>query len=293
MVSQANGKKWNDYSRNASTQEFLAALASEAGIPVSLLVESRKGVTSGGREQGTWVHPKVAMHLAQWCSPRFAVVVSGWVLDLLTTGKAQVVTDDADPILTMIESAKVNRLRQIEMEKKLNAVEVAALTAGNLAGQAIREARAATRTLDNQYGWYTVLAYCNRTGRRCSVAESAAAWVQRAMKGQSPARKRVAERAAVKKKWAAGRAVVAGRRRGADIPPVPRMGFAEAAGGVLARRFDELVQPTIADVAREVADRLRAAGVEPPPVGELVGVLGGVFDAMQAAGEPDAVGMAA
>lgn len=79
--------------------------------------------------------------------------------------------DDADPILTMIESARVNRLKQIDLEKRVQTAEVAALTAGNMAGQAMREARAANRTLDNQFGWYSVLAYCNRTGRSCSVAE--------------------------------------------------------------------------------------------------------------------------
>jgi hypothetical protein len=117
-----------------------------------------------------------------------------------------------------------------------------------------------------------------------AAAESAAAWVTRARLGESEARRRVRERRAVKKKWAAGRAAIANRRSGTAIPPIPRMGFAEVAGatGVPAH-------PTIADVAREVADRLRVAGVEPPPVGELVGVLGGVFDAMQGAGEPDAV----
>lgn len=112
-----------------------------------------------------------------------------------------------------------------------------------------------------------------------AAAESAAAWVTRARLGESEARRRVRERRAVKKKWAAGRTAIANRRPGTAIPPIPRMGFAEVAPA----------QPTIADVAREVADRLRLAGVEPPPVGELVGVLGGVFDAMRGAGEPDAV----
>ena len=34
--------------------------------------------------QGTWVHPHVAINLAQWLSPRFAVRVSQWVYDWMT-----------------------------------------------------------------------------------------------------------------------------------------------------------------------------------------------------------------
>jgi KilA-N domain len=36
--------------------------------------------------QGTWVHPYVAIHLAQWLSPRFAVRVSQWVHEWMTQG---------------------------------------------------------------------------------------------------------------------------------------------------------------------------------------------------------------
>ena len=36
--------------------------------------------------QGTWVHPQVATHLAQWLSPKFAVLVSRWVVDWMSGG---------------------------------------------------------------------------------------------------------------------------------------------------------------------------------------------------------------
>jgi hypothetical protein len=86
-MCKANGRLWADYWRNSRTQEFVAELASDMGIPISLLVESHKGVTADGREQGTWVHPDVAVHLAQWLSPKFAVRVARWVRELLETGR--------------------------------------------------------------------------------------------------------------------------------------------------------------------------------------------------------------
>jgi KilA-N domain/P63C domain len=74
-MCQAVGKQFHDYRRLETTAEFLKELSSETGYPVSKLVLSIKG---GPIElQGTWVHPDVAIHLAQWCSPKFAV--AKWV----------------------------------------------------------------------------------------------------------------------------------------------------------------------------------------------------------------------
>lgn len=85
-MCKAAGRKWNDYHRLNSTEAYLKALAAETGIPVSTLVQS---VTGGDiRLQGTWVHPQVAVHLAQWCSPEFAVKVSQWVYEWMS-GRAK------------------------------------------------------------------------------------------------------------------------------------------------------------------------------------------------------------
>ena len=81
-MCKAAGKQFNDYSRLASSQEFLKELSTETGIPVSgLSVSIRGGLIDS---QGTWVHPDVTVNLAQWCSPRFAVAVSRWVREWLS-----------------------------------------------------------------------------------------------------------------------------------------------------------------------------------------------------------------
>lgn len=84
-MCQAAGKRWFDYKRQLTTQPFLDELSSATGIPASEIIQS----LSGGHPhlQGTWVHPRVAIHLAQWLSPEFAVQVSGWVFDWMS-GKA-------------------------------------------------------------------------------------------------------------------------------------------------------------------------------------------------------------
>lgn len=89
-MCSAVGKLFADYRRLKATEEFLQELASDMGIPISQLVLSLKG-NSSVYQQGTWIHPDVAVHLGQWCSPKFAVAVSRWVRDWMAgkmgTGK--------------------------------------------------------------------------------------------------------------------------------------------------------------------------------------------------------------
>ena len=58
---------------------FLDELSSVMQIRITDLVHSIQG--GDPRGQGTWVHPQVAIHLAQWLSPAFSVQVTQWVLD--------------------------------------------------------------------------------------------------------------------------------------------------------------------------------------------------------------------
>ena len=84
-MCRAAGRLFGHYAENRTTKAFLSELSTVIGIPISELVQAVRG--GGPAVQGTWVHPKVAIHLAQWLSPRFAVQVSEWVYDWMT-GKA-------------------------------------------------------------------------------------------------------------------------------------------------------------------------------------------------------------
>ncbi|OQX16194.1 MAG: hypothetical protein BWK73_04840 [Thiothrix lacustris] len=83
-LSQAAGKRLNNYIRNDTTEAFLKALEAETRISASELIQVVKG---GNGTQGTWVHPQIAMHLAQWLSAEYAVKVSKWVYDWMSQGK--------------------------------------------------------------------------------------------------------------------------------------------------------------------------------------------------------------
>lgn len=81
-MCKANGKLWKNYHQNDRTQAYIAALAGVAGIPAT----GNDGVVQtakGGRPeiQGTWIHPRLAIDLARWISPEFAVWMDGWFLE--------------------------------------------------------------------------------------------------------------------------------------------------------------------------------------------------------------------
>jgi hypothetical protein len=85
-MCQVFGKKFSNWNRLDSTKEYLEALHSRNCSDVSSLglVESNEG--NLGEKSGTWVYRKVALRLAQWLSPDFAVQVDDWVEELLTKG---------------------------------------------------------------------------------------------------------------------------------------------------------------------------------------------------------------
>ena len=91
-MCKAAGKKWNDYFRLDSTQEYLQALSEdlglaiivnnpETGLPASALVETFKG---GNSQQGTWIHHEVAVDLGKWLSPQFRILVNRWVVEWMS-----------------------------------------------------------------------------------------------------------------------------------------------------------------------------------------------------------------
>lgn len=78
-LCKAAGKDFYDYDRLKSTKEFLQELSNESGIHGSALTQIIRG--GNPHNQGTWVHPQVAINLAQWASPKFAVLVSKWIFE--------------------------------------------------------------------------------------------------------------------------------------------------------------------------------------------------------------------
>jgi hypothetical protein len=69
------GKLPKDYLKTEQTQQYIAALAESLSERTKILTDKNQLVIikRGGAEQGTWLHPKLAIHFARWLDPRFAV----------------------------------------------------------------------------------------------------------------------------------------------------------------------------------------------------------------------------
>lgn len=95
-MCKAAGKKLGHYLETQQNKDYLGVLASKLNVevlaknpdidnPVAAIVQVFQGVQY--KNQGTWIHPKAAIHLAMWLSPEFAVQVTDWVYDWMNTGK--------------------------------------------------------------------------------------------------------------------------------------------------------------------------------------------------------------
>ena len=95
-MCKANGKLWGTYWKTQKAQSFANAVTASV-IPNGITVNSVISIQGGDDPtiQGTWVHPKVAMHLAMWISDDFAL----WSTDVLLrviNGEYKALTPEAE-----------------------------------------------------------------------------------------------------------------------------------------------------------------------------------------------------
>jgi hypothetical protein len=85
QLCKAGKKLFGNWKQLDSTQELIKTLGSDIGIPLAQLVDVKKG-NSSSFSQGSWIHPDLAIQLAQWISPVFALKVSRYIRELSVTG---------------------------------------------------------------------------------------------------------------------------------------------------------------------------------------------------------------
>jgi KilA-N domain len=86
QLCKAGRKEYSSWFRNTKTFDFLNELETVLQICRTEILK----INNGGIDQHTWVHPRVAIHIAQWVSPKFAVLVTGWIQTLLSTGSVSI-----------------------------------------------------------------------------------------------------------------------------------------------------------------------------------------------------------
>ena len=133
-LCKAGGKKFSHWNSLDKTKQFLKILEeninseyqnkTSAGIPALVLtdqtllennkVELILHENGGNGERHVWVHPKVAINIAQWISPKFDVQVTKWVHQLLIVGSVKLTDDSSNKDIMNIQKGKIkyNRLKK-------------------------------------------------------------------------------------------------------------------------------------------------------------------------------------
>ena len=96
-MCKAGGKEFNNWYQLIGTKELISTLEDEifnpgfqgsennkVEITTSKLVDIKKG--GNFKLQGSWIHPDLAVQLAQWISPLFAIKVSRFIREYAITG---------------------------------------------------------------------------------------------------------------------------------------------------------------------------------------------------------------
>ena len=105
------GKQPRDYLKTEQTQQYIAALAENLSVKTKILTKENQivSVKRGGDEQGTWLHPKLAIHFARWLDPKFAVWCDMQIEQLLSGSQQPKTTVDERTGLRQAVSALVGR----------------------------------------------------------------------------------------------------------------------------------------------------------------------------------------
>ena len=104
------------YSKNSQLKK------SDAGIPASLFskyIDIKKGNTNK-YSQGTWIHPDLAIQLAQWISPKFALQVSKWIRSLFITGSISLMESHQNEIKLKDEKIQLLQDSFIKKQRRIN-----------------------------------------------------------------------------------------------------------------------------------------------------------------------------
>jgi KilA-N domain len=115
QLCKAGGKKFNHWYSLDTTKELIKELNnnlinSHTGIPVcENLVEASKS-----KHKGTWIHPDLAIQLAQWISPSFSIQVSRWIRELFIAGSVSIDSRKSDEELKELHYKLENKNKQLE-----------------------------------------------------------------------------------------------------------------------------------------------------------------------------------
>ena len=126
-MCKVGNKLFADYNRLKETKNFIKELDRSMGFPIDLIQSIKKGKND---ERGTWIHPRIAINLAQWISAEFAVKVTDWVQKFIE-GDVSLITDavkqrekvqNVSSSISLVEIS--NKIKLSESEKQFEFIQM-------------------------------------------------------------------------------------------------------------------------------------------------------------------------
>jgi hypothetical protein len=84
----------NDWLRTKMASSAISKLSAVTGIPVTGLFEVKKG----GKYQGTWIHPRLAVRFTMWVNDDFSLAVEDWVHSYIESSSPAQLEADLDRV---------------------------------------------------------------------------------------------------------------------------------------------------------------------------------------------------
>jgi hypothetical protein len=112
-LCQASRKQLVKWRNSPETAKVVVFLEQQLKMNEKDLIQVKRG-GNDKNNQGTWVHPDLGIHLANWCSPVFSVQVSRWVRELIITGSVELGNEKS------IEQVQQSFKERMEYAEQLN-----------------------------------------------------------------------------------------------------------------------------------------------------------------------------
>ncbi len=103
QMCKAGGKKFNDWYKINTTKELIKTLNDDLNVNAKIFALKLIDKKVGGSHSGSWIHPDLAVQLAQWISPSFAIQVSRWIRELFLTGNVSINSNKSDEELKELQ----------------------------------------------------------------------------------------------------------------------------------------------------------------------------------------------
>ena len=153
LIAKQFGKLTKDYLKSSRTKEYIAAVRTILLTEENQLVRVIQGGASN--EQGTWLHPKLAIDFARWLSPEFAVWCDTQIDKLMK--KEIKPMSQIEALLQSVQLMVEIEHRQKETES--NVIELQ---------EKVKELEYKTHTSPNEF--YTVSGYSSLRGIKVDVS---------------------------------------------------------------------------------------------------------------------------